>query len=475
MITPWAQEEMGTAGFGDKRLDARAVTVLSDLGSRPNVSIPAACKGRAEMQAAYRFFDNDKVTLEKVLQPHIQQTRARCAEHKIVLAIQDSSEVELTRPQQQVVGVGELDGARKGFLLHELQAFTAEGVPLGTLYAEILNRTEGVSHAPPEVKCAENKYTPIEEKESLRWLTTLRQTRELAEQMPEVQWVAVADSESDIYECLVEPCGPMHYVVRACQERALVNANGQHLREAVLATPVLYEAEVLVRPRTALTAAEERRRRQSRTKRTAKVEIRAQTVTLRPPWRFDRKLTPVTVNVVVVSEVNVPPGEEPIEWVLLTTLPIDTSEQVGTIVAYYCIRWSIEIFFRTLKGGCRIEHRRFEHVDRLLPFVGICLIVAWRTLFVCRMGRACPEIDCEAVFEPSEWKAVWMAVKQEKPPQKPPRLSEMVHCIARLGGYVERPTSEPGVQTIWIGLQRMYDLVWAWDSFGPEARSPQHR
>lgn len=103
------------------------------------------------------------------------------------------------------------------------------------------------------------------------------------------------------------------------------------------------------------------------------------------------------------------------------------------------------------------------------------MIVAWRTLFVCRMGRACPDIDCEAVFEPSEWKAVWMAVKHQQPPKEPPRLSEMVHCIAGLGGYVERPQSEPGVQTIWIGLQRMYDLAWAWDSFGPEARRPQRR
>ena len=171
--------------------------------------------------------------------------------------------------------------------------------------------------------------------------------------MPGVQWVAVADSESDIYECLAEPRGPLHYLVRACQERALVDANGQHLREAVLAAAVLYEVDVLVRPRTALTAAEERRRRQSRDKRMAHVEVRARTVTLRPPWRFDRKLAAVTVNVVLVREVNPPPGEEPIEWVLLTTLPMDTPEQVRTIVAYYCVRWSIE----TGHPLCTSRHR----------------------------------------------------------------------------------------------------------------------
>ena len=106
------------------------------------------------------------------------------------------------------------------------------------------------------------------------------------------------------------------------------------------------------------------------------------------------------------------------EWILVTTLPIDTPEQVRTIVEYYCVRWSIEILFRTLKSGCRIERRRFEHIDRVLPCVGLYLIVAWRTLFVCRMGRSCPDLDCEAIFEPSEWKAVWMAVKRTKPPKK---------------------------------------------------------
>jgi Transposase Tn5 dimerisation domain len=87
------------------------------------------------------------------------------------------------------------------------------------------------------------------------------------------------------------------------------------------------------------------------------------------------------------------------------------------------------------------------------------------------MGQSCPDIDCEAIFESSEWKAVWVAVKRRRPPKKPPRLSEMVRMIANLGGYVERSKTEPGTQSLWIGLQRMYDLAWAWDAFGPGADS----
>src|SRR5438309_8641771 len=110
MIAPWAEEEVAQAELGDKRLDDRLVSLLSALGSRPNLSIPAACGGRAEMQAAYRFFDNDKVTFAKVLEPHIQRTRERVAQQAVVLLVQDTTEIDLTRPEQDVEGVGDLDG-----------------------------------------------------------------------------------------------------------------------------------------------------------------------------------------------------------------------------------------------------------------------------------------------------------------------------------------------------------------------------
>jgi hypothetical protein len=472
MIAPWAKEEVENADLGDERLDARMELLLSALGSRPHLSIPAACGGRAEMAAAYRFFDNEKVTFDKVLGPHIARTRRRVAKQPVVLLVQDSSEIDLTRPEHEVAGVGELDGSRRGFLLHAMQAFTPDGTPLGAVWAEILNRADGVSHASAADKSHERKHTPIEEKETRRWLTGLRQARALAQQVPQVQCVCVADSEADIYELFAEPRGerPVDWLIRACQDRALGADAGPHLRERVLAAPVLYQAELRIRGRKAKTTVEKRSRRQNRESRQATVEVRAATVTLRPPWRFDRELPAITVRVVLVREANPPAGEPPVEWVLATTLPIDTPEQVRGIVEYYCVRWCIEILFRTLKSGCRIERRRFEHVDRVSPCLAMYLIVAWRTLFVCRMGRECPDLGCEAVFEPSEWKAVWAAVHQKRPPKKAPRLSEMVRLIARLGGYVERTTSEPGVQTVWIGLQRMYDLAWAWDSFGPGAQ-----
>jgi hypothetical protein len=134
--------------------------------------------------------------------------------------------------------------------------------------------------------------------------------------------------------------------------------------------------------------------------------------------------------------------------------------------------WHTEVFFRTLKSGCRAEERRFEQIDRQLRCLAVYLIVTWRTLYVCRLGRRCPEISCEAIFEPSEWKAVYHVVQNEPSPAEPPSLGEMVRMVAQLGGYVNRRRSDPpGPQTVWLGLQRVHDFALCWERFGPGVKS----
>jgi hypothetical protein len=210
------------------------------------------------------------------------------------------------------------------------------------------------------------------------------------------------------------------------------------------------------------------KRQKSRKARVAEVDVRATTITLKPPHRFDRKLPEITINVVLVEETNPPDGCDPIQWLLVTTLPIDTPEQVKLIVRSYCTRWQIEIFFRTIKTGCRVEERQFETLDRMLNCVAVYVIVAWRVMYLCRLGRECPDLDCEIVFEPCEWKSVFMTIKRKKPPATPPRLNDMIRMVASLGGYVIRKSTQPGPQTLWIGLQRVHDLSTAWNAFGPE-------
>ena len=189
---------------------------------------------------------------------------------------------------------------------------------------------------------------------------------------------------------------------------------------------MLFTHTLQVRGRKAKAACETRGRRQARQSRETQVEARAARVTLRPPWRADRKLPKVTVNAVLVREVDPPADDEPVEWLLLTSLAVGDVEQVRQVIQYYCVRWMIEVFFRVLKSGCRVEERRFEQIDRLPACVAVYLIVAWRTLYVCRLGRSCPDLSCEAVFEPAEWKSVWKVTQRTDPPRVAPLLGDMV-------------------------------------------------
>lgn len=89
-------------------------------------------------------------------------------------------------------------------------------------------------------------------------------------------------------------------------------------------------------------------------------------------------------------------------------------------------------------------------------------------MYLCRLGCECPDLDCETIFEPSEWKSVWMTIRREDPPSKPPSLNAMIRMIASLGGYVIRRSTRRGTQTLWLGLQRVHNLSTAWESFGPD-------
>jgi hypothetical protein len=480
MLAPWAVDEMGSADLADQRLNRRLTQILSLLGQRPTASIPGACGGHAEMTATYRFYDNEKATFEKVLEPHYTRSLERIAAQPVAILVQDTTELDLTRPEKQIVGAGPLDGpSRRGVFLHLLEAFTEDGTPLGAVWAEQWARPDEPDMTQAQ-KRQRRKAAPLEEKESHRWIEGLRRSRTAAADAPETTCICIADSEADIYEMFTEPRGtetgrPVELIIRACQDRALTAAEDAsertHLRAAVLATPIRFSQEISARGRTSKTVCEDRARRQPRRDRKAVVSTRATSVTLRPPSRRGAKLPPVTVNVVSVLEETPPEGEVPIEWLLITTLPIGDVEGVRQIIAYYTVRWMIELFFRTLKSGCRVEERRFEHVERLRPCLAVYLVVAWRTLMVCRMGRSCPEISCEAIFEPEEWKSVYTVVRRQPPPSQPPCLGEMVRLVAQLGGYVNRPERKdpPGVQTVWLGLQRVQDLALAWTTFGPGA------
>ena len=248
-------------------------------------------------------------------------------------------------------------------------------------------------------------------------------------------------------------------------------SDGQDWTEQVRKTAAIGNQIVTIRARKAKNEAVKSARGRTREGRTAELEIRKATIELCRPVHGDPRLpATITVNVVLCEEMDPPEGSDAISWMLVTTLEIETDEDVQRVISAYCVRWQIGVYFRTLKSGCRIERRRFEELDRVLNCVAFYSVVAWRLMYVCHLGRECPEIECEVIFETSEWKSVYSILGKELPSAGCPSLNELVRAIARLGGFMDRPKNHPGTQTLWIGLQRTYDLSNAWNAFGPGSK-----
>jgi hypothetical protein len=466
-------QEFSQSQFGDGRLNRRVRKLAESLAQKPNLSIPAALTTKADIEGCYRFFNNDRVTPEKILQPHIEATQRRIDAVPFALLVQDTTEIDLTRPEQQVDGAGPMDHeSRRGAFFHPMMAFDAEGVPLGIVGQKSWTR-KSIQKAARSEKCKKRRQTPIEEKESYRWLEGLYCAQRTAAACPQTTCLCVGDSESDIYEVFASAAESqqdnLELLVRAGQNRN--TTQGQDWMQQVRKTVEIGRQTVTVRSRKAKTDQRKTARGRSREGRIAELAIRKATIKLCRPMNGDRRPpATVTVNVVLCEEINPPEDADAISWMLVTTLPIETDEDVQRIISSYCVRWQIEVYFRTLKSGCRIERRRFETLDRVLNCLAFYSVVAWRVMYVCHLGRTCPELECEVIFEPSEWKSVYAILGMKLPEQGCPSLNDLVRAIARLGGFIDRPKNHPGTQTLWIGLQRSYDLSNAWNAFGPGSK-----
>jgi hypothetical protein len=473
----WILHETAAADIGDERLDVRFRIILDTMSQKPSLKFPAGCNGRAEMVAAYRFVDNDKVGMDQILLPHRAATLERTRAQKVALIAQDTTELDVTRPHEIMVGAGPLnDESRVGFHNHVLLAMTPEGLALGVVAADVWARDFDGFDKEANQKRAERRAKPIDEKESRRWLEGFREACRVAQEAPETLIVCLSDSEGDIFECLIEgqketDTLKAEWIIRACQDRGLIldkDADAgcaTRLRAQVASTPILGQLTVDVREREPKSK-DDRKRKQPRAARTAELTVQATRVRLRGPDRPGGKLPNIEVNCVLVTEPNPPEGAEPIEWLLLTSLPIDALEEVLAIIEFYCCRWQIEIYFRILKSGCKVEESQLETAAGFLPYLALCMIVAWRVQYVTMLGRECPDLPCDAVFDEDEWKTVYTVVKNQPPPKKPPSLKTMVGLVASLGGYLGRKgDGEPGPKALWVGLQRMTDLVRGWRAF----------
>jgi hypothetical protein len=439
--------ELGAIDLGDRRLNRRARRLLEQLGDKPTVSIPAACGGWGETRAAYRLFDHPAVSAERVLAPHLACTEERLRAHPRVLCIQDTTELDYTTKKDSIAGLGPLNyETRWGLYLHPTLALTPERVPLGLLDLHSWTR------APGSLGEEKDPNRPLEAKESVRWVDGFARVSALAEQLTDTRLTDIADRDGDLYDLFVEaPCPERgaDWLVRVQHSDRLLT-DGRKLRAALDAAPVLTEITF------------ERPASNGRKARTVHQQIKAVRVTLKPPARPDRTLAEVTVTALLATEPHPPAFEAPLDWLLLTNLSVETPEQAIEKLSWYLCRWQIEVYFKVLKSGCRVEQLQLEARERLEPALAFYMIIAWRVLYLTMLGRDCPEMPCDAVFADEEWQAVYLVTQRKPPPAAPPSLDTMVRMVATLGGFLNRKSDGfPGPKTLWIGLQRIPDFVLA--------------
>lgn len=443
-VEDWVLAETSSADLGDERLNRRLELMLRRLTDQPEKSIPVALRGWSETQAAYRFFDNEKVTAEKVLSPHREATLQRVRQHPVVLCVEDTSELDFTS-RAETKGLGPLNyELTRGIHLHPMIAVTPERLCLGVLGFWRWVR-DARNHGGKDRQ--DRLSRALEDKESLRWVEGYKNVCALQEEVGGTRLVYMADRDSDLFELFeAAEANQAAWLIRAAQNRAV--RSGGLLREKVGQSACLGQIEFDLPPG------------RGRSPRRVVQSLRTARVLLRPPYRPDKKLPPVEVTAIWALEENPPAGEDPIDWLLLSNLPVENFADACEKIQWYLCRWQIEVYFHILKNGCKVEQLQLQSRERLEVALALYLIVAWRVLYLTRLGRTVPDLSCEVAFSRPEWQAAYLVSQRRAPPAEPPRLQEILSLVAGLGGYLARKgDGPPGPKTIWIGLQRVRDFV----------------
>ena len=449
----WVEEEFETIDLGDARLNRRGIGIVDTLGLSPGRTIPQAFQSWAEIKGCYNFFNNSLVSDEKLLSPHIEKTIERIKEYPVVLLLSDTSEIDYTT-KKAMKGKERLSNKKQGLWLHSTIAVTPERLSLGIVDANFWSRQAEVAEDSSAYRTSRDN-APIEEKESYRWLKSYMRACEIAKEAPETQIINITDREGDIidlFEAAMEQCKQgcfADFIIRAQYDR-VIDENDKKLRKKLKETESLGEIEFTIPP------TEKRRGRK------VKQQLKATSVTL------NRRGKKVKVNSVMAIEENSPKGEDPLIWIFITSLPIGTFGDIKEIISYYLCRWEIELFFKVLKSGCKIEERQLQTTEKMKGLISLFMVLAWRVMFTMMLGRVCSEMSCGDLFDEAEWKSVYkITYKKKALPRKPPPLGEFIIMIAVLGGYIEQKGGEPpGVKTMWKGMARMIDFSIAWEAFG---------
>ncbi len=428
-VREWAEQQFGQVDVGDARLERRTVEMAARMAQQPGASLPQQMGDRADLVAGYRLLDNAKVSHEALIESPCRATLARAANEPVVLLTQDITHLDYSRYAETMAGLGPIgDGQGLGLLLHTTLAVTPRPREvLGIAGQEVFKRV-------PVPEGQYRRTRPKAERESRVWCEELK---DIGRPPAGSRWVVVADRETDHTEFLLT-CRDLglDFNVRLSYASRVIIEDGQ--KNSLFATARSWKpvAGKIV----------EIRGRGGRRARQARVLISFGRVSsLRVPKQYE----PFPIWVVRVWEVDAPPGIEPLEWILATSVPVGTAADALERVEWYAVRWLNEDFHQCLKTGCAMEQRDLEDVARIQRLLGLLSPVAVRLLQLREGARLNPDAPATTVADPL---MVGILAAKLDVPLTQMTVRDFWRGVAQLGGFQgRRGDGEPGWKTLWRG------------------------
>jgi hypothetical protein len=406
---------------------------MADLiARRPEQSLPRQAQQWADLKAAYRFLNNDRVQVQQIGEPHRTLTFEQCARHSVVLCVQDDSDLCAARIESEQ------------YVMHSTLAVVPTGQLLGLLQQRFFPRVRQPSGETRKQRAARWRESDVWEEA----------VQEIGSSRSACRFIHVADRAADnlrfMHACVRKEVG---FVVRAKQDRR-VNQATDRLWAHLAAEPS--------RGVTTASVGTQRNRygRITRRGREAKLAVRWAPVALDEPWNCHEKHDgPLRVNVVYLSEIDPPAGVESVEWMLLSSEPVNNLEQALTVVRYYLCRWVIEEWHRALKEGCRLEESQLEEGSALMRLTAVLSVIATRLIQLRDLAEnKSQEPEVLRATVPPWWIVIVSALAKIETAMLTPQT--FWQTIARQGGWLGRKgDGRPGWKAIWFGWREVHQMV----------------
>ena len=446
-----------TGCFGDKRTERRGSDLHRRLFSSSTRSIQGLSLSRAEQKAYYRFLHNEDVS-EAILIKELKERCSRQIKGKVVLSIQDTTEINLSAHKgrlKEASGFGGIDDSKGiGFKLHPSLVVDAQSCfPLGFSSIKMWGRDL------EKVNKYARKYQqePLADKESYKWIEAGQQSKELLGEAAAV--VIIQDREGDIFEQFLQiPDAKTHLLVRSRVNRNVDSVEGK-LWDSLSAAEKLgdYQIQLDSDSHGKIPA------------RQATIEVRS----VKTSIQSGRKGKGVELYAVEALEMGAV-DYEPVHWRLLTTWPVTGLAEARLVIEWYSWRWFIEELFRMLKKeGFNIEGSELEtgwSIRKLTVMLMDTIIKLMQMHIAYNEPEQANVPDSALLFTEQEQQCLTTLNKKVegktaalKNPFTPGKLNHAVWIVSRIGGWKGYASQrKPGMTTMFNGLKKFYDIYQGW-------------